>query len=48
MDTAAIGVAEEEDKEQGVDQQDIFYGVILFLSPFAIDKLPKLNFREVL
>jgi hypothetical protein len=28
MSAAAIGVTEEEDKEQGLDQQDIFYRMI--------------------
>ena len=32
MGAAAIGVAEEEDDKQGVDQQDIFDGVVLFLA----------------
>ena len=32
MDTAAIGVAQEEDAEQRIDEQDIFDGVILFLA----------------
>jgi hypothetical protein len=31
MGTAAVGVAQKEDDEQGIDQQDIFDGVILFL-----------------
>ena len=29
---AAGGVAEEEDDEQGIDQQDIFYRMVLFLA----------------
>src|SRR5215813_12523666 len=32
MDTAAIGVAQKEDAEQGIDQQDIFYRMIPFLT----------------
>ena len=32
MDTAARGVAEEEDEEQRIDSQDICDGVILFLA----------------
>src|SRR5215475_12772636 len=32
MDTAAIGVAEEEDEEQGVDEEHIFYGMVFFLA----------------
>jgi hypothetical protein len=31
MGTAAVGVAQKEDDEQGIDQQDIFDGVVLFL-----------------
>jgi hypothetical protein len=29
---AAIGVAQEEDEKQGVDQQHIFYRMVLFLA----------------
>src|SRR5215471_16418362 len=32
MGTAAVGVAQKEDEEQGIDQQDIFDRVILFLA----------------
>src|SRR5882762_8911901 len=32
MHTAAVGVAEEEDREGGIDQQDIFYRMVLFLA----------------
>jgi hypothetical protein len=32
MDAAAISVAQKEDREKGIDQQDIFYGVVLFLA----------------
>jgi hypothetical protein len=32
MGAAAIGVAEEEDDEQGIDEQDIFDRVVLFLA----------------
>ncbi len=32
MHTAAIGVTEKEDDEQGIDQQDIFYRVVFFLA----------------
>src|SRR5262249_8140541 len=31
MDTAAVRVAQKEDDEQGIDEQDIFDGVISFL-----------------
>src|SRR5678815_5342524 len=32
MDTATIGIAEEEDEEQGVDEEHIFYRVVFFLA----------------
>ena len=32
MDATAIGVAQEEDDEQRIDQQDIFDGVVFFLA----------------
>src|SRR4029450_1129421 len=32
MDTAAVSVAQKEDHEEGIDQQDIFYGVVFFLT----------------
>src|SRR5712691_11290040 len=32
MDAASGGVAEEEDDEQGIDQQDIVYGMVLVLA----------------
>ena len=32
MDTAARGVAQKEDEEQGIDQEDIFYRVVPFLA----------------
>jgi hypothetical protein len=32
MGTAAVGVTEKEDDEQGIDEQDIFDGVVLFLA----------------
>ena len=32
MGAAAIGVTEKEDEEQGIDEQDIFYRVVLFLA----------------
>src|SRR5262249_42559482 len=32
MGAAAIGVTEKEDEEQGIDEQDIFRGVIFFLA----------------
>jgi hypothetical protein len=32
MDAAALGVAQEEDEEQGIDEQDIFHRVVFFLA----------------
>ena len=32
MDTAAVGVAQKEDDEERIDEQDIFDGVVLFLA----------------
>ena len=32
MDTAAAGVTEKEDEEQGVDEEDIFYCMVFFLA----------------
>jgi len=28
MDATAIGVTEEKDREQGIDQENIFYGMV--------------------
>jgi hypothetical protein len=36
MGTAAIGVTEKEDDEQGIDEQDIFDGVVFFLAAIAL------------
>jgi len=36
MDTAAVGVTEEEDRKQGIDQQDIFYRVVFFLAAITL------------
>ena len=30
MGATAIGIAQEEDEEQGIDEQDIFDGVVFF------------------
>ena len=32
MDAAAVGIAQKEDQDEGIDEQDIFDGVILFLA----------------
>jgi hypothetical protein len=36
MGTAAVGVAQKEEDEQGIDEQDIFDGVILFLAAITL------------
>jgi hypothetical protein len=36
MDTAAIGVAQKEDREQGIDEQDIFDRVVFFLAAITL------------
>ena len=36
MDAASGGVAEEEDDEQGIDQQDIFDRMVLFLPAITV------------
>ena len=36
MDATAIGVAEEKDDEQRIDQQDIFDGVVFFLAALTL------------
>src|SRR2546428_6821711 len=36
MHTAAIGVTEKEDDEQGIDEQDIFYCVVSFLAAITL------------
>jgi hypothetical protein len=36
MGTAAVSVAPKEDDEQGIDQQDIFDGVVLFLPTITL------------
>lgn len=36
MGTAAIGVTEKEDDEQGIDEQDIFDGVVFFLAAITL------------
>jgi hypothetical protein len=39
MDAASTGLTEKKDREQGVDQQDIFYGVVLFLAAITFGLL---------
>ena len=36
MGTAAMGVAQKEDREEGIDQQDIFDGVIFLLPALTL------------
>src|SRR5438094_1616107 len=36
MDTAAVGVAQKEDDEESIDEQDIFDGVVLFLAALTL------------
>src|SRR4029453_7298114 len=36
MDAAAVGVAQKEDQEQGIDQQDIFHRVVFFLAAITL------------
>src|SRR5262244_1535502 len=36
MDAAAVGVAQEEEEEQGIDEQDIFHCVVFFLAAITL------------
>jgi hypothetical protein len=36
MDAAANGVAEEQDDQQGIDQQDVLYRMVLFLATVTV------------
>jgi hypothetical protein len=36
MDTAAVGVAQKEDDEESIDEQDIFDSVISFLAAITV------------
>ena len=36
MDTAPIGIAEEEDEQQGVDEEHIFYRMVFFLAAITV------------
>jgi hypothetical protein len=36
MDTAAVGLAEEEDREGGIDEQDVFDGMVFFLAALTV------------
>ena len=35
MDAAAVGRTEKEEREEGMDQQDIFHRVVFFLAVIA-------------
>ena len=36
MGTAAVGVAQKEDEEERIDEQDIFHRVVFFLAAITI------------
>src|SRR2546422_7087667 len=36
MNTAAIGIAQKEDRKEGIDQQDIFDRVVFFLAAITL------------
>src|SRR5439155_10489731 len=36
VDAAAVGVAQKEDREEGIDEQDIFDRVVLFLAAITV------------
>src|SRR5690349_5103031 len=36
MDAAPDGFAEEDDEEQGIDQQDVLYGMVFFLAAVTL------------
>src|SRR5438132_3704261 len=36
MDTAAVGIAQKEDEEEGIHEQDIFDRVVLFLPALTV------------
>src|SRR5215510_8122756 len=36
MDPAAVGLAQKEDREQSIDEQDIFDGVVFFLPTITL------------
>ena len=38
MDPAAVGVAQKEDDEERIDEQDIFDGVVLFLAAITLQR----------
>jgi hypothetical protein len=36
MEAAPDSVAEEDDEEQGIDQKDVLYGMVLFLAAVTL------------
>src|SRR5712691_721878 len=36
MDAAAVGRTEKENREEGIDQEDIFHGVVFFLAAITV------------
>src|SRR3989442_8828164 len=36
MDATSIGVTQKEDREQGIDQENIFYHMVLFLAAITV------------
>jgi hypothetical protein len=36
MDTAAVGITQKEDQKEGIDEQDIFDRVVLFLAAITV------------
>ena len=42
MDAATVSVAQEEDCERGIDKQDIFDGVVLFLAAITVRLLSRI------
>jgi len=48
MDAAAVGVAQKENQEEGIDEQDIFNGVVLFLTAITRGLFSRIlgDFRE--
>jgi hypothetical protein len=41
MDAAAVGRTQKEDRERGIDQQDIFHRVVLFLAAITLRLLSR-------
>src|SRR6187402_3035198 len=54
MDAATNGVAEEQDDQQGIDQQDVLYRMVLFLATVTVRLLSRVlgadnaSFRPVM